>query len=57
VVGAWRHLLAVVGRGSRADDPAVLAQLTHLPVLVWNASFLAVAAGASWVVVEQLLSS
>jgi hypothetical protein len=56
-VGAWRHVLAVVGRGSRTDDPAVLAQLTHLPRLVWNASFLAVAAGASWVVVEQLLST
>ncbi len=57
VIGAWRHVAAVVRHGDAADDPAVLARLTHVPRLIWNASFVAVAAGASWLVAVQLLAA
>jgi hypothetical protein len=57
VLGAWRHVLAVTSRGSRGDDPAVLAQLTRLPRVVWNLTFLGVITASSWVVVDQLLTA
>lgn len=57
IVGAWRHVLAVMRTGSRGDDPAVLAQLTAVPRLVWNLSFLTVAAGSTWLVVRQLVAA
>lgn len=56
VVGAWRHLAAVVTARGRTQDPAVLADLTHLPATVWNATFALACAGASWVVLTQLVS-
>lgn len=57
LVGAWRHLLAVLGDRSGASDPAVLAQLTHLPRVLWNLTFVAVCAAATWVVGVEVWSS
>jgi hypothetical protein len=57
VVGAWRHILSVMRHGSRSDDPAVLARLTHLPRGLWNLTFLAAAGTSSWLVVDQLLAA
>lgn len=54
VVGAWRHLGAVVTGPSSGSDPAVLAALTRVPVLVWNASFALVCGLATWFVVLQV---
>lgn len=41
IVGAWRHLAAVLtrGPGDRGSDPAVLAQLTWLPRSAWVLTF------------------
>ena len=47
LVGAWRHRGAVLRTRDRASDPGVLASLTHVPRLVWNASFVLVCAAAS----------
>lgn len=55
LVGAWRHVFAVMRGGGRSDDPAVLAQLTGVPRMLWNLSFLGVAAASSWLVVVRLL--
>jgi len=55
LVGAWRHVFSVIRIGSRGDDPAVLAQLTAVPRMLWNLSFVAVAAASSWLVVIQLM--
>jgi hypothetical protein len=48
VVGAWRHLGAVVAQPSSSSDPGVLARLTHLPAWTWNAGYVVVLAAASW---------
>ena len=44
IVGGWRHLgaLAGAGRRDRTSDPAVLAQLTRVPRLLWVSSFVLV---------------
>jgi hypothetical protein len=49
IVGAWRHLGAVLaaGRTDRTSDPAILAQLTRVPRLLWILSFVLVMAAAS----------
>lgn len=49
LVGAWRHLGAVLaaGRRDRSSDPAVLAQLTGVPRLLWILSFVVVIALAT----------
>lgn len=47
LVGAWRHLGAVLTAHDRRSDPAVLAALTHVPRALWNASFVLVCAAAS----------
>ncbi|TPG19172.1 M50 family metallopeptidase [Pedococcus bigeumensis] len=47
LVGAWRHLGAVLRTRDRSSDPGVLAALTHVPRLVWNASFVLVCAAAT----------
>jgi hypothetical protein len=47
LVGAWRHLAAVLRTRDRSSDPGVLASLTHVPRLVWNASFVLVCAAAT----------
>lgn len=49
VVGAWRHLAAVLVAPDRGvSDPSVLARLTHVPGLVWNGTFVLVCALATW---------
>lgn len=57
VIGAWRHLGAVVGSADRGSDPRVLASLTHVPAIVWNLTFALVCAAASWLVATQILHS
>ncbi|GAB3434025.1 M50 family metallopeptidase [Phycicoccus ginsengisoli] len=47
LVGAWRHLGAVVGSRDRGSDPAVLAALTRVPRGLWTASFVLVCAAAT----------
>lgn len=42
LLGAWRHLGAVMSAPRGIDDPQVLAQLTGVPALLWNLSFAAV---------------
>lgn len=54
LVGGWRHLWAVLHDRGRASDPGVLASLTHVPRLVWNASFVVVNALATWVVAVEV---
>ncbi|RKT79706.1 peptidase M50B-like protein [Terracoccus luteus] len=54
VVGAWRHLAAVLRDRSRSSDPGVLAALTHVPRVVWNASFVLVCAVSTAVVVREV---
>lgn len=48
LLGAWRHLGAVITGGGRSDDPAQLAQLTPLPAWLWNLGFVIVLAACSW---------
>ncbi|MGY5764154.1 M50 family metallopeptidase [Brachybacterium sp. DNPG3] len=48
LVGAWRHVLAVMRANRGADDPAQLAQLTPLPAWAWILSFLLVLAACTW---------
>jgi hypothetical protein len=48
VVGAWRHLGAVLSRPSPSSDPSVLAQLTWLPRWGWILSFAVALAAATW---------
>src|SRR4051812_37494063 len=47
VVGAWRHLLAVLDDRTAGSDPGVLAALSHLPRLLWNLSFALVCAAST----------
>jgi len=55
LVGAWRHLSAVLGDHSSGSDPGVLASLSHLPRTVWNASFVLVCAASTWLVAVEVL--
>jgi Peptidase M50B-like len=57
IVGAWRHLGAVVGARRGADDPAVLATLTHVPRLLWTGSFALACAAASAVAASTLMAT
>ncbi|MER7073033.1 M50 family metallopeptidase [Terrabacter sp. NPDC000476] len=57
VVGAWRHLGAVLEDRSVGSDPGVLAALTRVPRLVWNATFVLVAAAATWLVGAEVLTT
>lgn len=56
IVGGWRHLAALAGPGrrDRTSDPAVLAQLTHVPRVLWVVSFVLVMGGASATAVGAL---
>ena len=54
LLGAWRHLAAVVGRPSRDSDPAVLGRITPLPTAVWTATFVIVLALATWLTLEMV---
>lgn len=57
LVGAWRHLGALVGRGRRdpGSDAAVLGRLTGIPAPVWLASFAAALGAATWAAARLLL--
>jgi hypothetical protein len=55
VVGAWRHIVSVARSASGGDDPAVLARLTGVPRLIWNTSFVLVAASATWATIGQVV--
>ncbi|WP_394215072.1 M50 family metallopeptidase [Brachybacterium vulturis] len=48
LLGAWRHLGAVIRGGGRADDPAQLAALSPLPGWVWTLSFAVALAACTW---------
>ncbi|MEE6271860.1 M50 family metallopeptidase [Georgenia wangjunii] len=54
LLGAWRHLGAVMGARERGSDPAVLAQLTPLPAGVWTTTFALVLGAASWLTARHL---
>lgn len=42
LIGAWRHLGAVIRGGGRGDDPAALASATRVPAGLWILSFVLV---------------
>lgn len=48
LLGAWRHLGAVMRGGGRSDDPGQLAQLTPLPAWTWNLGYVVVLAACTW---------
>ncbi len=48
LLGAWRHVAAVIGRPGRDSDPAVLGRITPVPAAVWTGTFVVVLALASW---------
>lgn len=48
LVGAWRHVYAVLRGGRGIDDHRVLAQLTHVPGAVWVGSWILVMGAATW---------
>ncbi|MHB1064102.1 MAG: M50 family metallopeptidase [Georgenia sp.] len=48
LVGAWRHLGAVMARPSAGSDPGVLARLTRVPAWLWVVSFVVVLGAATW---------
>ena len=56
LVGAWRHLAAVVRGPSPTSDPAVLAASTRVPAGLWLASFVLVMGLATWPVVVGVLA-
>lgn len=57
LVGAWRHLAAVVRGPSPGSDPAVLAASTRLPAGLWLASFVLVMGLMTWPVVNHVLAA
>ena len=58
IVGAWRHLGAVITAPNPAvSDPGVLARLTRVPRTVWNTTFVAVLAWASWLAGSTVLDA
>jgi hypothetical protein len=48
LVGAWRHLGALLGSRSPGSDAAVLTGLTRVPRWCWSLSFAVVLGLASW---------
>ncbi|MCM3660436.1 M50 family metallopeptidase [Georgenia satyanarayanai] len=54
LLGAWRHLGAVLRAPDRGSDPAVLARLTRVPAVLWVLSFAVVLAASSWVAAGRL---
>ena len=58
IIGAWRHLGALVGAGrrDRGSDAAVLGQLTGIPGPLWIGTFAAVLAAASWAATTLVLA-
>lgn len=54
LVGAWRHVYAVLRGGRGIDDHRVLAQLTRVPSAAWVASWVLVMGAATWWVATRL---
>ena len=54
IVGGWRHLGAAMASRTSGSDPGVLASLTHVPRVVWNATFVVVCAAATVLAALQL---
>lgn len=54
LLGAWRHLAAVVAAPRRSSDPGVLAALTRVPAVLWNLGFATVLGLASWAAASLL---
>lgn len=54
LLGAWRHLGAVLRAPDRGSDPAVLARLTRVPAALWALTFAVVLAASSWVAAGRL---
>lgn len=57
LVGAWRHVGSAAHSRDRGSDPAVLAALTHVPKVLWTASFLAVCAAATVLAAGQVAAA
>lgn len=57
LVGAWRHLGALVGAGRRdpGSDAAVLGQLTGIPAPLWIGTFATVLAAATYAAARLVL--
>lgn len=55
LLGAWRHLGAVMTSRRRSEDPGQLAQLTGIPAALWNLMFaLVIGACTAWAVLTLL---
>src|SRR5699024_12079030 len=48
LLGAWRHLAAVIRGGGRGGDPAPLSALTPLPAAALDLRFAAALAACTW---------
>lgn len=57
LVGAWRHLGALVASPSPGSDAAVLARLTRVPAALWVLSFALAAGLATWVAARPALAA
>ncbi|MGL4178774.1 MAG: M50 family metallopeptidase [Dermatophilaceae bacterium] len=58
VVGAWRHLAAVVAGPDRGvSDPGVLARLTRVPRTFWVLTHVATCGWATWMVARTVLDA
>ncbi|MFW5470675.1 M50 family metallopeptidase [Knoellia sp. CPCC 206435] len=57
LVGAWRHLGALVGTGRRdpGSDAVVLGRLTGIPAVLWLVTFATTLAAATWGAARLLL--
>ncbi|MFT3942968.1 MAG: M50 family metallopeptidase [Ancrocorticia sp.] len=55
IIGAWRQLAAVIFRGGRGDDPAMLASLTSLPRSLWHLVLLILVTLPTWWAVNAIL--
>lgn len=56
LVGAWRHLVTVLGRPEPTSDPGALARFTGVPSVLWQASFALVLGLSTWLAVAGVLS-
>ena len=57
LVGAWRHVGAVLGSRDPRSDAAALARLTGVPPVLWLGSFVLALGLASWLAAAELLGA
>ena len=55
LVGAWRHVGAVLGSRDPRSDAWALARLTGVPPVLWLGSFVLALGLASWLAAAELL--